>query len=57
MTLKNQRNEILRRIDEEGHFELVKIPKHIVLPNSVAKQRWDLLIIIMVLYNVVLTPM
>ena len=44
-------------IKTSGQFEKKNIPKYIILPNGTWKSRWDLLIILFVIYNIVITPL
>ena len=40
-----------------GQFEKPKIRSYQIFPNSVGKRRFDLWIIVLVIYNVIFTPM
>jgi hypothetical protein len=48
---------IIKMIKEKGNFDEIVVPSTIILPNSVNKTRWDIWIIILVLYNVFFTPL
>ena len=44
-------------IKEKGNFDEIEVPRSIILPNSTNKIRWDIWIIVLVLYNIVYTPL
>ena len=47
----------MKQILENGNFDQVKVPRGVILPNSTLKTRWDIWIIVLVLYNVFFTPL